>query len=120
MIDPLTNLVSETPASEDHRLRREFYAKVLNVVPVTPGQDLQTLCRAWLEATGAEWVWLWLLYEGGEARPWEITATLSRSGKSEDYLPKNPAPDNNRQSVAEYCTQVKRALFVTNPATWRG
>src|ERR1039458_7698882 len=102
--DPITNLVSNAEPTSLRAQRRGFFHEVLTAIPIEPREDLERLCRAWLEATTAEWVWLWLQHESPEKRPWKLTAVACRSGKPEDYIPtrKEFVSIENEDSFAEF------------------
>ena len=118
--DPITNLVSNAEPSEHRGLRRGFYRTVLPLQPSEPRKDLQKICEAWLAATGAKWVWLWLKHEDGEEGPWELTAVASRVGKTEEYIPsqKEFISIESKLSVAEFASGLGRPVFVDNIKTW--
>jgi hypothetical protein len=121
LADTTTNLVSKAETSSQQLLRRVFYNDVLTAVPVDPRKDLEKLCKAWLEVTGAEWVWLWLQHGDGENRPWELTAVYGIHGDPKDYIPtaEEYVSIDNKESVAEYVSKLKRPIFVEDIKTWQ-
>jgi hypothetical protein len=120
VIDPQTDLVIEGVVPKDQQIRREFLLNVLTATPTDIEHDLQYLCKVWLKATNPGWIWLWLLYEGGDGqRPWELTAAVGRSGKPEDYVSKKPTLSHDQESVAEFCAHLKRPVHVTSIDKWQ-
>ena len=123
MRDHVTNLEIEAETTPLRKLRRVFYQKVLPAIPVEPREDLENLCKAWLDATGAGWVWLWLQYEeNGEKRPWELTAIACREGKREHFIPtlREFVSIKSPESTAEFVSGLEKPIFVENIETWRG
>jgi len=123
MRDPITNLELETESTPLRNQRRSFYQTVLTTIPVEPREDLEKLCRAWLDATCADWVWLWLQHEeNGQKRPWELTALACRQGKRDDFIPtlKEFVSIKNPESAAEFVASLEKPIFVENIETWRG
>jgi Histidine kinase-, DNA gyrase B-, and HSP90-like ATPase len=118
--DPLTALVSNYVTSDAQSVRRIFYKRVLTSIPIEPRRDLQEICRAWLEATKADWVWLWLQHQEPQERPWELTAAVGRSGTPEDHIPEsheNVALDG-KDSVAAYATKIERPVLILDIQKW--
>ncbi|MCX6864781.1 MAG: HAMP domain-containing sensor histidine kinase [Verrucomicrobia bacterium] len=126
---PITNSISsKSREREIIRRRREFYSKVLTATPDSPANDLQNLCRCWQEATGADWVWLWLSHEvDGEKPAWELTSVFSKDCDPNYRVPNDPSVVTLRQStiasnsacVAEYCSVTRRPVFIKNIETWK-
>lgn len=121
MRDPITNLFPNADQTPLRVLRRAFYNDVLRLVPVEPREDLQRICRAWMDVTEADWVWLWLKHEDGKKCPWELTAVACRNGKQENYIPtrKEFLSIESEESVAEYVAALERPLLVDNIEAWQ-
>jgi len=126
--DHYTNLVSHHSVDEKQSIRRAFYKEVLTATPVSPSQDLHNLCKAWQDATGAEWVWLWLSHEvDGKKSPWELTSVFSRHNDPDYRVPNNPdvvtlrrdQKEKKSDCVAEFCAQLKRPVYIQDIAHWK-
>ena len=118
--DPVTNLLAEQEISTKHRSRRGLYYRILSNPCISPKEDLKGICKAWLDLTGAVWVWLWLYHEANDYRPgfWEVTA-CSSNHDPEYYTPKSPVPTGNDRSVAEFCNLTQRPILVDNVRDWQ-
>lgn len=99
--------------------RKAFYRALFSAVPDRPEVDFQRICEAWLNASGAEWVWLWLF--NPYTNEWEIHRVSSRNGNDIDFtLPSRvlPAPDVPKlHSAAAYCLKYNEPLLDV-PVTW--
>lgn len=118
--DPATNLIPVAEESLLRRTRSKFFHDVLRLVQTEPRQDLKAICKIWLEATGAEWVYLWLRYGTAGPAPWELTAVTARSASPQDYLPSNLdlLPVGPDADIIEYAGDICRPVFAQSIHTW--
>ena len=97
--------------------RKEFYTAILQHPHSTPDIDLKRLTDAWMSATGAKWVWLWLKNPFLTSTPWELREVSSAEEDRARYIPPNILVPHERP-VAEYCVQSGKPEYVEDPSTW--
>lgn len=98
-------------------LRQGFYDAILSKASSRPDVDLRRLAKAWLDVTGADWVWIWLYNPFVKETPWEIREVESKNGDREAYIP-NHGPVAANNSVAAYCCVTGLPELVTDIYTW--
>lgn len=120
--DKVTNLLPVAEQAPLRKARVEFLSKVMQLVPTEPHEDLKSICQAWLEATQAKWVWLWLKHEDGEDSRWELTSVASKEGGIASYIPGESrffSIESRENCVATFASGIKRPVFVDNIRTWQ-
>ena len=103
---------------EADRLRRVFYEEVLSQAPSRPEEDFRRITEAWLAATNADWVWLWLKNPHLEDAPWELRELACRDGHRSRYV-LLPFAVPARNTVTEYCSLTGQPEVVSNIDEWK-
>ena len=103
---------------EADRLRRVFYEEVLSQAPSRPEEDFRRITEAWLAATNADWVWLWLKNPHLEDAPWELRELACRDGHRSRYV-LLPFAVPARNTVTEYCSLTGKPEVVSNIDEWK-
>ena len=121
--DPITNLVPDSAPSEQRDSRLRFLYEILPRIPTGTREDLTAICQAWLKATGAKWIWLWLKHsdENGDKNPWELTAVAAQDGEIENYIPDKDeffSIVSDKNCVAKFTNLINRPVFIDDIEKW--
>ena len=78
-----------------------FFETILTHTPSSPEKDYRELCESWRKATGADWIWLWLIHDTGPAFIATQLVARSRAGRipTRTYV-------TNSKSVSVYCSRT--------------
>lgn len=89
---------------------RRFFDKVLPHPPETLDEDYEFLCEEWRAATGAEWIWMWMLHQDDAGD--EVMQLVGRSTSVDETPPQTRigAP----KSAAAYCAKTGNVVIVKN------
>jgi len=90
----MTNIISEESVSD-------FFETILTHTPSSPETDYRKLCEALRKATGANWIWLWLMHAPTDMHPAIQLVARSRTANmpSRTYM-------TDSKSVSMYCSRT--------------
>ncbi len=87
-----------------------FFETILTHTPSSPENDYRKLCGAWRKATGANWIWLWLMHNLPDMPP--ATQLVARS--QTPNMPKRTYVTSSN-SVSGYCARVGEIAVIDEP-----
>ncbi|MEQ1860363.1 MAG: ATP-binding protein [Chthoniobacteraceae bacterium] len=93
------------------------FTSLMEAVPCSPKEDLLSICECWMDLTGAQWIWLWMLLPDlpGESAGWQIQSTWPPKGR---FQPKPLKVKPTSRAVVHWCIEKDRAEFVSNMKGW--
>lgn len=120
-VEPLTaGLAAVVPALTAHlnprnpqRLRSEFFVRLVSRSPEASERQLEPICRAWRDVSGAAFAWLWL--HNDLTGDYELSCAVGESARP-PLPPRRHAPGDG--SLGRYASRVLRPVLVEDAATW--
>lgn len=86
-----------------------FVSDMLSWAPSIPDEDYKRICDVWLKATGADWVWLWLISADHVQNP--IMQLVAVEPNQAGLLP-DKLRNNNKESIAARALQTNSPIRV--------
>lgn len=97
----------------DRESAGKFFQNILSASPSVPEKDYKLLCDEWLEATRADWIWLWLI-DGvtGQEDMMQLVATSHGAPLPNEVRLKKPT------SATAYCAKSGKIEIISEFSTW--
>lgn len=89
--------------------RAKFVSEMLRWAPSVPDVDYEKICNVWLQATGADWVWLWLIDADQEKN--SIMQLVAVEPNEKPFVP-DKLRNKNGESIAAKALATARPIRV--------